>query len=289
MGHFVYGAVFQYGFHHGVINLAVAQVLGNGLTHVLYGGIAIVVLQVILYKVIGQLIGVGHNDLVDGHGKDGILAGKLGVALIGVGEGHFDIEGLAGLVADELLQEVVNVAGHADGHLGAGAIGAAALKFHTVHLAHIVDVDGIAIRYLAVGNLFLIGVAGHNGIDLLLDVLFLYGHSALVILDAGILAQRHIVLGGNAIKPAVSGQPQAVVYGGVAVALLAAAGGQAYAQHQRHQHGQYFYKLIHFASSKLAAVRFRRRNIVPYYSGFCRACLPNCQNLYSRFIIFYRI
>ena len=76
---------------------------------------------------------------------------------------------------------------------------------------------------------------------------------------------------------------------GYTIALLAAAGGQAHAQHQRHQHGQYFYKLIHFASSKLAAVRFRRRNIVPYYSGFCRACLPNCQNLYSRFIIFYRI
>ena len=156
-------------------------------------------------------------------------------------------------MADELLQEIIDVAGDADGDLGAGALGAAALKFHAVYLAHIVDVQGVAVLNGTVGHILLVGVAGHNGIDLLLNILFLYGQGAFIILDAGVLAEGDIVLQVDAVVAAVGGQTETVIDSGIAVALLPGTGGQGHAQHQRHQHGQHFYKLVHFASSKLAA------------------------------------
>ena len=196
---------------------------------------------------------MGDDDLIDGHGEGGLLTGQIGVVRVGVGEGHIDIEGLAGLVADELLQEIIDVAGDADGDLGAGALGVAALKFHAVYLAHIVDIEGVAVLNGTVGHILLVGVAGHNGIDLLLNILFLYGQGAFIILDAGVLAEGDIVLQVDAVIAAVGGQTETVIDSGIAVALLPGTGGQGYAQHQRHQHGQHFYKLVHFASSKLAA------------------------------------
>ena len=217
------------------------QVGGDLLPHIRDGGVAVILLQIIYDKVVGQLVGVGFHNVVDGDGKDGVLAGQVGVILIGIGEGDLDIEGFAGLVADELLQEVINIAGDADGDLSAVAVGAAALEGDTVYLADIIDVEGIAILDGAVSYLVGIGVARHDGIDAGLDILLLDGGHLLGIGEVGVLAQGNVVLGGDALEPAVGGQSQAVIDGGVSVALLAGAGGQPQAEQQRHHGGQNFY------------------------------------------------
>ena len=246
MRNFADRAVFQYGFHHSIVNLAVAKILGNGFAHIFHRSVAIVFVQVLHNKVIGQFVGVGYDNLIDGDGKDGIFAGKFGIALVRIGESDFDIEGFAGFVADELLQEVIDVAGDADGDFGAGAIGAAALKLDAIHFADIIDVNGIAIRYFAVGDFLFVGVAGHDGVDLLLDVLLLDGDGAFLISNAGVLAQSDVILGGDALKVSIGGQTQAIVYSGIAIALLVAAGGKTYAEHKCHKDSQHFYKFLHF-------------------------------------------
>ena len=128
-------------------------------------------------EVSGNFIGELHVQLfalnvVDGNVEDGVLAGTIGVAGVGVGEGDLNIKVLAGHVTDELLKKIVNVVGDADGNVGALTLGTSAVKFDAVYAADVVDVEGVSVLNGTVGDLFVYGVFGKKSIYLLLQILF---------------------------------------------------------------------------------------------------------------------
>ena len=88
--------------------------------------------------------------------EDGILAGKLARVVV-VGECHIYVERLTGLVAYELVQEVVYILCHADGDVSPGALCGAAVELLAVDRADIVDVDSVAVRYLTL--VYLLGIS----------------------------------------------------------------------------------------------------------------------------------
>ena len=120
-----------------------------------------------------------------------ILAGQIGVVLVGVGKGDLHVEGLAGGVADDLGQEVVNVGVASGGNQSAVAVGVAAAELLAVHTAHVVNVHHVAVFDGAVLDLVVGGVLIQNGVDLGVqlivgDGVLLGGHG-----DALVLGQGH--------------------------------------------------------------------------------------------------
>ena len=211
LGHLGDGGVVQHVILHVSGQVGVLQVLLHAGAHLLHGGPAVGVLQVLGHPVVGELGGRGLLDVVDGDGEGGVLAVEVVHAVV-VGEGDLDVEGLAGLVADELLQEVVDVLCGADGHRGTVAVGAAAVELHAVDLAHVVDVDGVAVGHLLVGDLLGGAVVGHDAVHLGLHVVIGGHHAGGGSLDGGVVGgQGHVVEGPDAAPMAVLVDALAVV------------------------------------------------------------------------------
>ena len=143
------------------------------------GGPAVLALQVLSHEGVVELGVDGVAlDVVDGGLEHGFLAGQHHGVAVGVGgvvvilrEGDHHVEGLAGLVTDDLGQEIIHISGGTGGYGGAGAIGVAAGELHAVHAAHVVDVHLIAVLNGTVGDLGGGSVLLHEGLTLALQVL----------------------------------------------------------------------------------------------------------------------
>ena len=177
---------------------------------------------------VGGAEGVGHPcvgelgqdafaDVVEGHGKDGFLAAELhsiaagvGGIAVAVGEGDVDVEGLAGLVADDLVFKAVDESAAAQRQIV--VLGAAAGELHVVHRADIVDVHGVAVGGSAVGDVLGGGILAQQIADLLLH--FLAGGLDVRALDGDgckVFGQGHIVQSADALPVALLVQTIAVV------------------------------------------------------------------------------
>ena len=195
--------------------------------------------------VVGGAEGAGHPavgelgqdalaDVVEGHGKDGFLAAELhsiaagisGVA-VAVGEGDVDVEGLAGLVADDLVFKAVDESAAAQRQIV--VLGAAAGELHVVHRADVVDVHGVAVGGSAVGDVLGGGILAQQIADLLLH--FLAGGLDVRALDGDgckVFGQGHIVQSADALPVAFLVQTIAVVEVLVVVVGRAAECGRRY-------------------------------------------------------------
>ena len=160
--------------------------------------------EVLLHPVIGQLGGDGLLDVVQGRLKDGLLAAQVRVAVV-FGEGDGDIKGLAGGMADDLILKAVDKGTAAEGQVVAAALTVAAVKGNAVNAAHIVDVDGIAVRSGAVGDLRVGRKAGKDiRIDIVGDVVLTDLTEISADRDVGVvIGQIHIVGSGHALEVAV--------------------------------------------------------------------------------------
>ena len=166
---------------------------------------------------VGQLGQDALADVVEGHSEDGFLAAELhsiaagvGGVAVAVGEGDVDVEGLAGLVADDLLFEAVDEGVAAQRQVI--VLCAAASERHTVHRAGVVDVDGVAVGGGAVGDVVGGGIPTQKIVDLLLDLLA--GGFDVRALDSDgrkVLGQGHIVQCPDALPVALFVQTVAVV------------------------------------------------------------------------------
>ena len=129
--------------------------------------------EVLGNPLVAQLGGDGVLDVVQGRLKDGLLAVQVLVAVI-LGEGDGDVEGLAGIVADDLLLKVVDVGAAAQGQVGAVALGVAPVKGNAVDAAYIVNVDGVTVRCRAVRDLhrWSENLDSTLEVDVVVDILF---------------------------------------------------------------------------------------------------------------------
>ena len=137
---------------HVVGGVLVLQAVPDFFVHLGDGRPAVLALEGLFDPLVGDVGLLRLLDVVDGDGEHGVFAVELLDAVI-LGERDVDVEGLAGLVAHELVEEVVYVLGDANGDHGAVALGRAALKLRAVDASHIVDVDGVAIGHGSVGHL----------------------------------------------------------------------------------------------------------------------------------------
>ena len=227
-------------FHHGVDDalghLAHGRVLGEigqqpvvlvGFLHLLLhggvqlgqGGPAAVRLEVFGDEGVGEF-GVFHLALnvVDGGHKHGLfvlqhhgVAVLIGGVVVALGEGDHHVHGLAGLVADDLGQEIVDVIGGARGHGGAAAAGASARKLHPVHAAHVVDVHLVAVFHGAVGDFCLFAEGLHQAVLQFLDVLGGGGDLAGGDRNALVFGQGDVIERFHALPEAFVGNAFAVV------------------------------------------------------------------------------
>ena len=166
---------------------------------------------------VGQLGQDALTDVVEGHGEDGLLAAELhsiaagvGGVAVAVGEGDVDVEGLAGLVADDLVFKAVDESAAAQRQIV--VLGAAAGELHVVHRADIVDVHGVAVGGSAVGDVLSGGILAQQIADLLLH--FLAGGLDVRALDGDgckVFGQGHIVQSTDALPVALLIQTIAVV------------------------------------------------------------------------------
>ena len=154
-----------------------------------------------LHPCVGQLRQNLLADVVQGDREDGLLVAQDHRVAVGVGgvavavrEGDVDIEGLTGLVADDLVFEAVDEAAAAQ-RQAVAAVGAAR-EGYAVHGARVVDVDGVAVSRGAVGDLPGGGVLAEHRIDLGLDVLLgrldvrLFQRDGRIVLRQGDVVQR---------------------------------------------------------------------------------------------------
>ena len=133
--------------------MLVLQAVPDFLVHLGDGCPAVLALEGLFDPLVGDVGLLRLLDVVDGDGEHGVFAVELIDAVI-LGERDVDVESFAGLVAHELVEEVVDVLSDANGDHSALALGRAALKLRAVDASHIVDVDGVAIGHGAVGHLF---------------------------------------------------------------------------------------------------------------------------------------
>ena len=226
-----------------LVDLIIHHLLGDGLEGGVFqqvvhdGGVEVGGVELVLIvgaqglhgvDVVGGAEGAGHPcvgelgqdafaDVVEGHGKDGFLAAELhsiaagvGGIAVAVGEGDVDVEGLAGLVADDLVFKAVDESAAAQRQIV--VLGAAAGERHVVHRADIVDVHGVSVGGSAVGDVLGGGILAQQIADLLLH--FLAGGLDVRALDGDgckVFGQGHIVQSADALPVALLVQTIAVV------------------------------------------------------------------------------
>ena len=226
-----------------LVDLIIHHLLGDGLEGGVFqqvvhdGGVEVRGVELVLIvgaqglhgvDVVGGAEGAGHPcvgelgqdafaDVVEGHGKDGFLAAELhsiaagvGGIAVAVGEGDVDVEGLAGLVADDLVFKAVDESAAAQRQIV--VLGAAAGERHVVHRADIVDVHGVSVGGSAVGDVLGGGILAQQIADLLLH--FLAGGLDVRALDGDgckVFGQGHIVQSADALPVALLVQTIAVV------------------------------------------------------------------------------
>ena len=155
--------------------------------------------EILLDPGIGQFRQDLLADVVQRDGEDRLfvaqdyrIALSVGGVAVAVREGDINIEGLAGLVAHDLVFKAVDE-GTAAQRQAVAAVGAAG-KCHAIHGAHIVDVDGVSVGGGTVGDLLRGGVLAEQAVDLGLHVLLRRLDVRLLQRDGSVvLRQGHII------------------------------------------------------------------------------------------------
>lgn len=74
-------------------------------------------------------------------------------------------------MADQLLQKIIDIAGHTNGNARTGAVRAAAVELYAVYTADIINIYRIAVSNFTILDLLRRSIVCHHGINLRLQCL----------------------------------------------------------------------------------------------------------------------